>query len=78
MITRLMAHITPEMCPHLTEEITVINKRIISIKGGNLTFYVTLKAVVVVVTLLNSFDVWKKNGFETNVFEIKTKITQLK
>lgn len=78
---QLIANITPERCPELSETVRVCNKKVVSIRGGSIIFYVTPLFVVMVKRVLEP-DLSRDKDlekFKTNTFvtEIKVPIETL-
>jgi hypothetical protein len=73
---KLIAYISPDQCPHLETRVKIVNRRVLRIKNGWLTFYVTPDVVVVCVKVLANNANWDYIGkkFETSFYEIKTNI----
>lgn len=76
---KLVATITPEMCPYIDMTIQVKNKRIIKIRGGTITFYATPNVVVAVMRVVPvaKWGTVTRSTYETQVFEIKAKIDEI-
>jgi len=72
---KLRATITKEHFPFLEEDLTLINRKVVNVRGGTITFSVTPLYVVAVQRVINLKD-WSKTykTYETTAWEIKVPI----
>jgi hypothetical protein len=72
---KLTAYITPDQCPFLETRTKVVNRKVVRVKGGYVTLYVTPDLVVVSVRTMAIKESWDKiNSYNTQVYEVRTKI----
>jgi len=45
---QLIATVTPEICPDIDVPVRIVNKKVVSVRGGSLVFYVLTTGVLVV------------------------------
>jgi hypothetical protein len=74
-VLKLKAIINPDQFPFIEKQITVVNRKVVPIRGGNIIFSVTPLYVVAVTKVINMKSWTNHNrNYELTVHEIKVPI----
>jgi hypothetical protein len=72
---KLKAVITPQQFPFIQENLTVVNRKVVNVRGGTITFSVTPLYVIAIKKVVAMKD-WTNSSkmYDISTFEIKSPI----